>query len=64
MVVLMVILGLHVLILFFSAKHDSINITLCISCPVRDYTYRKKFFQFIITIKKYHHEVHSLLFAW
>lgn len=28
MVVLMVILGLHVLILFFSAKHDAIKIDL------------------------------------
>lgn len=41
MVVLMVILDLHV-ILFFSAKHDSIKIHLCFSSLLRGCMYRKK----------------------
>lgn len=52
MVVLMVILDLHV-ILFFSAKHDSIKINLCFSSLLRDCIYRKKITQSIITIRKY-----------
>lgn len=40
MAVLMVILGLHV-ILFFSAKHDSLKMNLCFSSLLRDYIYRK-----------------------